>query len=331
MQHTNTISNSKTISIIVPVYKVEPYLDECVQSIVDQTYQNLEIILVDDGSPDCCPAICDAWAEKDHRIKVIHKENGGLSDARNAGIHAATGQYVAFVDSDDFVAPEFCKTLLNALLKTGSQVSACQLQKFDEGERLVPMKGSGELRILTGTDALRQLIQDRIRQVVWNKLYCREAIDGILFDVGKYHEDEFWSYQVLGRIEQYTVVDYTGYYYRQRGGSIMGESYSLKRLDAIEAKCRRQEYLKVSKPELAGEGRVNLFFTCLYHGQQVLASMAGEEKVIAMSRLKQAVKDHPLDREDVKRLPFTHRFWVKTAGRSFALCCHLRNLLRVGL
>ena len=105
------------ISVIVPVYKVEPYLDKCVRSIVEQTYQNLEIILVDDGSPDNCGAICDAWAEKDSRIKVIHKENGGLSDARNAGMDVATGQWIAFVDSDDWIAEEMYESLLNAAKK----------------------------------------------------------------------------------------------------------------------------------------------------------------------------------------------------------------------
>lgn len=103
------------ISVIVPVYKVEPYLDRCVRSIVEQTYTDLEIILVDDGSPDNCPAICDAWAERDSRVKVIHKQNGGLSDARNAGMDIATGEYIGFVDSDDWIAPEMYQILYNML------------------------------------------------------------------------------------------------------------------------------------------------------------------------------------------------------------------------
>ena len=104
------------ISVIVPVYKVEPYLNKCIESIVNQTYKNLEIILVDDGSPDNCPAICDSWAEKDSRIKVIHKENGGLSDARNAGMVHATGEYIAFVDSDDYIDPEMYQSLYGVMV-----------------------------------------------------------------------------------------------------------------------------------------------------------------------------------------------------------------------
>ena len=119
---------SELISIIVPVYRVEPYLDRCVQSIVDQTYQNLEIILVDDGSPDNCPAMCDAWAAKDSRVKVIHKENGGLSDARNAGLAAAAGEYIGFVDSDDWISPDMYRLLYENMAEHGSDVSACGVE-----------------------------------------------------------------------------------------------------------------------------------------------------------------------------------------------------------
>ena len=114
------------ISIIVPVYKVEKYLDKCVNSIVGQTYKNLEIILVDDGSPDNCPAMCDEWAQKDSRIKVIHKKNGGLSSARNAGLDACTGDYIGFVDSDDWIEPDMYEYLLNIGMKNNADVSRCE-------------------------------------------------------------------------------------------------------------------------------------------------------------------------------------------------------------
>ena len=123
------------ISVIVPIYKVEQYLNRCVESIVNQTYKNLEIILVDDGSPDLCPKICDEWAEKDSRIVVIHKENSGLSDARNAGLKVATGGYVAFVDSDDIINPFYVEYLYKAICDNDAQISACDLKNFyDEKE-----------------------------------------------------------------------------------------------------------------------------------------------------------------------------------------------------
>lgn len=120
------------ISVIVPIYKVEAYLNRCVESIVRQTYTELEIILVDDGSPDGCPALCDEWAGKDKRIKVIHKSNGGLSDARNAGMRAAEGNYISFVDSDDWIAPEFYRLLLEAMRETGSDIAACKIQRSEK-------------------------------------------------------------------------------------------------------------------------------------------------------------------------------------------------------
>ena len=125
---------SDLISVVVPVYKVEKYLDECVQSIVNQTHRNLEIILVDDGSPDRCPQLCDEWAEKDSRIRVIHQKNGGLSAARNAGLDVAKGDYIGFVDSDDYIAPDMYEQLLIPLLKENKKTSCCLISRvFDNG------------------------------------------------------------------------------------------------------------------------------------------------------------------------------------------------------
>ena len=130
-----SVSNKACISVIVPVYKVEPYLDRCVQSVVNQTYPNLEIILVDDGSPDQCPVMCDTWAKKDPRIRVIHKKNGGLSDARNAGMAAASGEYISFVDSDDWIAPEMLERLVKALERDDSDIAACAVEMVWEDGR----------------------------------------------------------------------------------------------------------------------------------------------------------------------------------------------------
>ena len=160
------------ISVIVPVYNVEKYLDKCIQSIVDQTYTNLEIILVDDGSPDNSGAICDEWAEKDNRIKVIHKANGGLSDARNAGLDIATGEYIAFVDSDDYIELDFYDKLYNVIKATNCDISICNLRKVYENNNVsVNNCDTFEITEYSTTEAMSALIDDKIRQVVWNKLY----------------------------------------------------------------------------------------------------------------------------------------------------------------
>ena len=323
--------NLPLISVIVPVYKVEPYLDRCVQSIVDQTYTNLEIILVDDGSPDRCPQMCDAWAKKDSRIRVIHKENGGLSDARNAGMAVATGEYIAFVDSDDWLACAFIEKLHTAISENNCDAAGCKL-KVTYGEKNEDNPGDGKiLRIVDRVAAVSDLIDDRIRQVVWNKLYKRDLIQDIPFAKGKCHEDDFWSYQVLGRITKYAEIDYAGYFYFQRPESIMGESYSLKRLDVLEAREERQIYLKKYLPELADKGQINLFFTCIYCGQLALMHLNRADCRDAFERLKKTSTAWRLSRKQKSMLKVTHHVWAQMAEISLGLVCRVRNALKVGV
>lgn len=321
------------ISVIVPIYKVEAYLNRCVESIVRQTYTELEIILVDDGSPDGCPALCDEWAGKDKRIKVIHKSNGGLSDARNAGMRAAEGNYISFVDSDDWIAPEFYRLLLEAMRETGSDIAACKIQKVGKAEDIQKtLNITGKREELDTVSALRELIcENKVQQVVWNKLYKKECIDSVPFEKGKCNEDEFWSYQVFGSAERTVLIDYIGYYYFQRAGSIMGTSYSRRRLDAVEAKCKRQDYLELQFPQLAPVGRRDLFFFCLYHGQMVLKQLHGVDKKEAMHFLKRTVKQHPVRSADLRGDSFAKKVWFRMAGLSFEGTCTLRNFLKIGM
>ena len=170
------------ISVIVPVYKVEKYLDRCVESIVNQTYKNLEIILVDDGSPDNCGAMCDNWAEKDSRIKVIHKENGGLSDARNAGMNTATGDLMGFVDSDDYISPDMYQLLYENMLENNSDISACGVQIVFEDDRPANLLTKDSNIVLNTGEAMKAIIEESyLKQPVWYKLYKTELIKDIPF------------------------------------------------------------------------------------------------------------------------------------------------------
>ena len=165
------------ISVIVPVYKVEAYLDRCVQSIVDQTYRNLEIILVDDGSPDNCGAMCDAWVEKDSRVRVIHKENGGLSDARNVGMAAASGEYLGFIDSDDYIAPEMYQVLWERIAADRSDMAACGVEMvFEDGTSPRRMTSGGSC-VLDKHSAMETIVRETwLKQPVWYKLYRTDLI-----------------------------------------------------------------------------------------------------------------------------------------------------------
>ena len=161
------------ISVIIPVYKVEKYLDECIESAVNQTYENIEIILVDDGSPDRCPEICDAWAGKDPRIRVIHKENGGLSDARNAGMAASRGAFIAFVDSDDILEPEYIEYLYQALCETGADVSECAYERFTGSPEAVNTPESMCIPVIKTREELLHHFSNCLKPVnhqVWDKL-----------------------------------------------------------------------------------------------------------------------------------------------------------------
>lgn len=317
------------ISVIVPVYNVEAYLDRCVQSIVDQTYQNLEIILVDDGSPDHCPAMCDAWAKKDHRIKVIHKANGGLSAARNAGMAVSTGEYIGFVDSDDYIAPEMFRLLLERITADGSDISVCGVELvFEDGSAPRNMTVAGSCLLARGA-AMKAVIRESwIKQPVWNKLYKADMVRSIPFPVGKYHEDVFWTWQAVSRANSVSVFDTPCYYYAQRSGSIMAEAYSLRRLDAIEAKEQRLAFIEKEFPELAAYARKDLLFSCMHQGQQAAKHLDVSDKKVVLSKLSETAK-HIGD--SIGSLPFTHKCWVRLAKWDFALCCKLRNLFGVGI
>jgi len=317
------------ISVIVPVYNVEAYLDRCVQSIVDQTYPNLEIILVDDGSLDNCPAMCDAWAARDSRIKVIHKENGGLSDARNAGMAAASGAYMGFVDSDDFISADMYQLLYDRMIADGSDIAACGVvQIFEDGTPSRNLTPSGSC-ILNSREAMEAVIRESwLKQPVWYKLYRSELVRELPFPAGKYHEDVFWTWQAVARARSVSIFDTPCYYYAQRSGSIMAEAYSLRRLDAVEAKLQRQAYLKTAYPELTDISMANLLFTCMYHGQLALRDLDKTEQRIAFYQLKHVVKDcytGGIGQSIVQKC------WLLLARINLKLCCKIRNRLGVGL
>lgn len=317
------------ISVIVPVYKVEAYLDRCVQSIVDQTYRNLEIILVDDGSPDNCGAMCDGWAERDSRIRVIHQENGGLSDARNAGMAVASGEYMGFVDSDDYISPDMYRLLYERMAADGSDIAACGVEMvFADGSPARPLTRDGNC-ILNRDAAVETVIRESwLKQPVWYKLYRSHLIRDIPFPVGKYHEDVFWTWQAIARADQVSVFDTLCYYYVQRSGSIMAESYSLRRLDAVEAKRQRLGFLEKEYPRLADLGRTDLLFTCLYHGQMALRDLEKPDSESALHSLTPIVRACKIGNT---QLPFAHRCWLRLAKLDLRLACCLRNILGVGL
>ena len=233
----------KLISIIVPVYKVEKHLCQCIDSIINQTYKNLEIILVDDGSPDCCPKICDEYSKKDKRIKVIHKENGGLSSARNAGLDIASGEYISFIDSDDYISEKFIEVLYDLCEKNECDISECDFIKFED---IVKLNEVGKSVVIYTNDEIQNKlyeIEGYKHIVVWNKLYKRYLYEKLRFPIGKINEDEYCTYKAFFYCK--TQIAYTTqqlYYYRNNSESIMGKKFNAKRLDFLDAFEERKKF-----------------------------------------------------------------------------------------
>lgn len=320
------------ISVIVPVYKVERYLERCVQSIVDQTYSNLEIILVDDGSPDNCPAMCDAWAMKDSRITTIHKENGGLSDARNAGMRIATGELMGFVDSDDWIAPDMYQRLYDLMMKDYSDIVACGVEMvWEDGTSPRMLTKSGSC-VLSNEEAMQAIIEeDWLKHPVWYKLYKTALIQNILFPIGKYHEDVFWSYQAIGVAQRISVTDYIGYFYRQRNNSIMGEKYTLKRLDAVEATVNWCAYVEEKYPELAGLAQGKLIGCCMYHNQLLLQNSVIDYDGSCQKWVRSCTSGTGVQWKKEKRISLKQKMWMRGYLCVPNVVCHVRNILRIGI
>ena len=223
------------ISVIVPVYKVEQYLRKCVDSIIKQTYSNLEIILIDDGSPDNCPIICDEYAMKDNRVVVIHKKNGGLSDARNVGIAKSTGKYITFVDSDDYISSDYIEYLYKLILSANGDVSIVLPQIFYDNQEQVAISNKKEsIRIYVSKSALlTMLYQKKFDTSAWGKLYSKKIFEDVVFPVGNIYEDISTIYKTLLKSKVIVYSNQKKYYYLKRNDSIMGRSFKEKDMDYI--------------------------------------------------------------------------------------------------
>lgn len=314
------------ISVIVPIYKVEKYLNRCIESIVNQTYSNLEIILVDDGSPDHCPQMCDEWVEKDKRIKVIHKQNGGLSDARNAGMKIATGEYIAFVDSDDLVVHTYIETLLNAIHTTQSELSACDVESFfDDSELKLSECVAGEVASYTSEQALSQLIKGQgFRAVAWNKLYHSSLLKGESFEFGKFHEDEFFTYRILDKCKRLAYINVPLYKYRQREGSIMSVK-SDRHLDMLEAGLQRLDLLKNKYPYLYYQDKITFCMGCLNCYSQAVQGNFENSKAVK-KKIKMFRKEIHFSLSEFSKLSLKDKYYVFASHPSLAwICSRIRH------
>ena len=281
------------ISVIVPVYRVEQYLDKCVSSILSQTYENLEIILVDDGSPDSSGAICDRWAAADRRVRVIHQANAGGGAARNTGLDVASGEFVSMIDSDDYIHPNLYAHLYS-LMTGGVDIAECTIA-LTEGDDLEMDDGTqAEVRICGCQEAMALHIRDELFcQTPPNKLWRRSTIGDIRFFVGSLIDDEYFTYRVIANAKKLAHSSARMYAYRQQPGSVMHRKDPVKKLEGLRAKEQRLDLLKRRMPEMEGVAKTELMLACIYAMQTWLREQDRQE---AMAEIRGLIRRlQPLD------------------------------------
>lgn len=233
------------ISVVVPIYNVEKYIKRCIESIINQTYVNLEIILVNDGSPDKCGEICEKYALKDKRIKVIHKRNGGLSDARNSGIEIAKGKYIGFVDSDDYIDLDMYEILYKNLKKNEADISICDIYTVYDDFIEKYKKSDENIIIMNNELAIKEMLDEKIINTsAWNKLYKIELFKEIRYPFGKLSEDLFTTYKLFHISNRICYIDKPKYYYVQTENSIMRSNFNIRKLDTLEGTKELVEFTK---------------------------------------------------------------------------------------
>lgn len=315
------------ITVIVPVYNVQSYLAKCLESIVKQTYNNLQIILVDDGSPDDCPRICDEWAKKDKRIEVIHKINGGLSDARNVGLRNAKGSYICFVDSDDILDEHYIEWLYEAIYDNDAKMAVCDIECFNDGDLIKKSNIKPPYRIYSPEEALKQILQGTgIRAIACNKLYSSDILDGEKFVYGKHHEDEFFTYRIVDKADKIAFLPVPLYYYRQHPGSITA-TFSIKRLDALEAYLERLEFLKNKYPSLYKSEKVSFCVSCVSYNRVAQKIKSPERESIENKLIKLRKQIHFTSKELIS-YSLRNSLYIIGSRYFLHLYCCILNIFR---
>lgn len=279
------------ISVIVPVYRVEQYLDKCVSSILSQTYDNLELILVDDGSPDRSGEICDRWAEADSRVRVIHQKNAGGGAARNAGLDAAGGEFISMIDSDDYIHPNMYRHLYD-LMRDGVDIAECVIAQTEDDSLQMDDGSEAKITVFSCEEAMALHIRDELFcQTPPNKLYRRSAIGDVRFFVGTMIDDEFFTYRVIGNAQKLAHSTARMYAYRQQPGSVMHRKNPLKKLEGLRAKKRRLSYLRERLPKLVDPAKVELMLACIYGMQTILRDLEGDAREEAAQEIRDLIRD----------------------------------------
>ena len=303
------MTNNNRISVIVPVYNVKDYLERCFNSIIHQTYQNLEIILIDDGSTDGSGELCDELSKRDGRVRVVHKQNGGLGSARNAGMEKATGDVFSFIDSDDWIEKEMYQCMMQLMCHDQSQIVACGIKRVTEEGKISFYNDSfNEIICYTTEEALRELPKNvRISNSMCNKLFSRETIENLRINETIYFEDNPFTPQCIARAERVSYIAEPFYCYFERAGSISREVFSVKEFDRVIADKMRLDFYHDYFPQCEDAAAIAYIGTCL----KVYAQSRGNLRV--KEQRKQLKKELHKTIRSYPELPYTRKQRAKAA------------------
>ncbi len=292
------------VSVIVPVYNVESFLKRCLDSLVNQTYKNLDIILIDDGSTDNSGALCDEYVSKDNRFRVIHKENGGLSDARNVGIEKAQGQYITCIDSDDFVSKYYIENLYFAIKQSGSKISCCGFIEYHDNDVLSVDKrvSNKDVVILDRVDFYEKMLYQRGMEVtVCAKMYDAVVFDDVRFPKGRLYEDTATIYKLVEKTETIVVIPNLDYFYYQRTGSIVRSEFNPRKMDFITYTAEMCSYLVDKYPELEKAAKSRYYSACCNVLFQIPKGTFENEEKYIWNEMKSIRREILFDRNSRKK------------------------------
>lgn len=322
-----------TISIIVPVYNVEIYLNECLKSICNQTKKELEIILINDGSTDNSPFICEAFANKDTRIIVIHHQTSlGVSAARNTGIKKATGEFIGFVDSDDWILPDMYENLENIMEENNSDISICGYAR-QFGEKVTCFRENNHILVLSQEGALRELFRGKIyRFALWNKLYRRHCFDNITFPEGRIHEDLAVSYQLFLNADRIVNTPKTGYIYRKREHSILTSKFHKGRIDSYKAWDEIITTIDRTYPQLMDDVWMRFIWWSLDNVQTILNQLSDKEEANEQfAMVSREVRKHFRNIPKLKRLSLKAKIQLLMINYQYFISPKSKKILKAQL
>ena len=321
------------ISVIVPVFNVEKYLDKCICSILNQTYTRLEVILVDDGSSDNSGTICDKWCARDNRVSVLHIENSGAGSARNSGYEISNGEWISFIDSDDYIEEHMYEILLSFADSETDLIECSILKTADDNARFVVECNKSPVKCDSEYAMRCNITENMFLQTPPNKIYRRQVVDNVKFPIGKMIDDDFWTYRVIHNCRKLVHIDAKLYAYRQHEQSVMHRKYCEQRLDVLDAKMGRFQLIQNDYQSISIIAKQDFVNTCIFEGQMVVKYLTGKEQKYAFDKIIKLSRLISLSWKEIFHMNcnFKSKIWIVFSKISLVYTCKLRNYLNIGL